>query len=366
MSALEEPAVQLARECAEAATPAVVEALAPLRDELVVVTGGTGFVGTWLAELIAHLNDTHGFRTRVHLLARRTDGFHERSSHLARRGDVTVGDADVRDLVDLPPDTGFLVHAAGTPDNRIHASDPVRTLQTFVQGTDAVLRAAARLERLQRVLHCSSGQVYGPQPLELEAIAETDLGVTTFDRVVATYTESKRAAETVLAAHRSADRLTTVTVRPFAFIGPVQALTAPWAVNNFLQDALHGGPIRILGNPATVRSYLYPTDMAVWMLTALVRGRNGAAYNLGSRTGVSLRELAERIAAHAGGHIDVVEGGRGQRRTPPSRFLLDVTAAQADLEVRETVDLDAAIRRTLTWHRATGAGRVSSSAGRSL
>ena len=357
-SRLGEPAAQLARECAEAATPQVGEALAPLRDELLVVTGGTGFVGTWLAELVAHLNDAHAFRSRIQLVARRTDGFRSASAHLAARPDVGLVEQDVRDLVELPADTGWLVHAAGSPDNRVHASDPVRTMQTFVHGTDAVMRTAARLERLRRVLHLSSGLVYGPQPLELDALGEDYRGPAEFDAVVATYPEAKRAAETVVAAHRSANRLNTVTVRPFAFLGPVQALTAPWAVNNFLQDALHGGPIRILGNPETVRSYLYPTDMAVWLLTALVRGRSGAAYNLGSRTAVTLRELAERIAAHADGRIEVTEGGRGQRRTEPSRFIPDVTAARTDLGVAETVDLDTAICRTLAWHRATGAGRL--------
>lgn len=359
---LEPAAAQLARECAAVSTPDVVEALAPLRDELLVVTGGTGFVGTWLTELVAHLNDAHAFRTRLHLIARSTDGFRDHSARLASRDDVELVEHDVRDLVELPADTGWLVHAAGTPDNRFHASDPVRTLQTFIHGTDTVMRTAARLERLRRVLHLSSGMVYGPQPLGLDAIREDHVGPAQFDAVVAAYPEAKRAAETVVAAHRSANRLNTVTVRPFAFMGPVQALTAPWAVNNFLRDALHGGPIRILGNPETVRSYLYPTDMAVWLLVALVRGRNGAAYNLGSANGVTLRELANRIAAHAEGRVDVTEGGRGQRRTEVSRFVPDVSAAQSDLGVRETVDLDTAIRRTLAWHQAAGAGRAQTNA----
>jgi nucleoside-diphosphate-sugar epimerase len=357
VSVLLEPAAQLARECAEAATPDVVEALAPLRDELLVVTGGTGFVGTWLTELVAHLNDAHAFRTQVHLIARRTEGFRVRSAHLATRDDVELAEHDVCDLVELPTDTGWLVHAAGSPDNRFHASDPVGTLQTFIHGTDAVMLAAARLERLRRVLHLSSGMVYGPQPLGLEAIRENHVGPSEFDAVVAAYPEGKRAAETVVAAHRSASRLNTITVRPFAFMGPAQALTAPWAVNNFLRDALHGGPIRILGNAETVRSYLYPTDMAVWLLVALVRGPNGAAYNIGSGTGVTLRELANRIATNAEGRVEVTEGGRGQRHTEPSRFVPDVSAARTDLGVRQTIDLDTAIRRTLTWHQATGTGR---------
>lgn len=345
----------VAEDCAAASTPEVLEALAPLREELLVITGGTGFVGTWLTELVTHLNDQHGFGARLHLVARRADVFQAMAPHLAQRKDVFVEERDVRDLVELPRDAGWLVHAAGSPDNRLHASDPVRTLQTFVHGTDAVLRAAGRLEHLRRLLHVSSGLVYGPQPLELERIPESYVGPAPFDAVSAVYPEAKRAAETLAAAYRSAHRLSMVTVRPFAFIGPYQSLTAPWAVNNFLQDALHGGPIRILGNGETVRSYTYPTDMAIGMLTAMVHGRRGLAYNLGSEISVTLRDLARCIAGHAGDNVQVVEGAPGQRRAEPSRFVPETQAATEDLRFAPTVGLDAAIRRTLAWHRATGA-----------
>jgi len=168
------------------------------------------------------------------------------------------------------------------------------------------------------------------------------------------YPEAKRASEALPAAYRSAHRLYSVTVRPFAFMGPYQSLTAPWAV---LQDALDGGPIRILGNAATVRSYQYPADMAVWMLPALVRGRTGSAYNLGSEHAVTLCDLAERIAGHAGGRSEVTEGGPGRRHAEPSRFVPDTHSIREELGVSETVDLDAAIRPTLAWHGTAGGGR---------
>ncbi len=68
------------------------------------------------------------------------------------------------------------------------------------------------------------------------------------------------------------DKLPVVTARPFAFIGPYQGLDKPWAVNNFLRDALLGVPIRILGDADTVRSYMYPSDMAFWLLAILAEG----------------------------------------------------------------------------------------------
>jgi nucleoside-diphosphate-sugar epimerase len=338
--------VTIDAEIAVALTPAVVESLEPLRGERVLVTGGTGFVGTWLAETLCHLNDHHGFGTRIDLMARNA------GTDSLERPDVTFHERDVRDVAELPADTAFIVHAAGTPDNRIHSSDPVRTLQTFVHGTEAMLWAASRLERIERVLHVSSGLVYGPQPLDVPGLEESFRGATDFAGVLATYPEAKRSAETICAAYRSQHRLPVVTARPFAFIGPNQPLTAPWAVNNFLQDSLHGGPIRILGSGDTVRSYMYPTDMAVWLLTALVRGRVGGAYNIGSSQGVTLRELAGRIAARFGTQVDVVEGGRGQRPTEPSRFVPDTRLAREELGLSETVGLDDAIARTVAWHQA--------------
>jgi nucleoside-diphosphate-sugar epimerase len=344
------------RDCAEAVGAGAVEALGPLRDTRLVVTGGTGFMGKWICEVVAHLNDQHGFGVRMDLVARRADAFRATTPWLADRDDVTVHERDVRNVVEFPRDTGWIVHAAGTPDNRIHTTDPVRTIQTFVHGTDAVLRAASRLEGLHRLVHVSSGLVYGPQPLDGGGVDEEFRGAGEFSSVHATYPSSKRMGETLAGAYRSEHRLPTVTVRPFAFIGPYQALTAPWAVNNFLQDSLHGGPIRILGNGDTVRSYMYPTDMAVWVLTALVRGRDGHAYNLGSSDAVTLRDLAHRIASHFAASVEVVEGGAGQRPSRPSRFVPDTGLAARELGVAQTVGLDDAIRRTLAWHQATAAG----------
>jgi nucleoside-diphosphate-sugar epimerase len=342
-------------DCVSVLTPEVVARLEPLRGEHIVITGGTGFVGTWLAEILARLNDGSGFGARVTLTGCRTKPFRARVPHLASRADIDVVEQDIRDTVELPEDTTWVIHAAGSPDSRLHASDPVRTLQTFVHGTDALLRAASRVEPLRKILFLSSGLVYGPQPLDVERLGERVRGACDFGTVESAYIEAKRAAETLCAAYRSEHRLPTVVARPFAFIGPYQALSAPWAVNNFLQDGLHGGPVRILGNGETTRSYMYPSDMAVWMLTLALHGRPGGEYNVGSERGVTLRELASAVAEECGRTVEVVEGGPGRRPTSASRFVPDTRIARNDLGLVETVDLGTAIARTVAWHRASSA-----------
>jgi dTDP-glucose 4,6-dehydratase len=220
--------------------------------------------------------------------------------------------------------------------------------QTIVNGTVAALTAAARLPNLKRFLNVSSGLVYGPQLWEQEAIAETYLGKVDCASYTAVYPEAKRMAETICAIFRSQSRMPVVNVRPFAFVGAYLPLDRPYAVTNFLRDGINGGPIRIVGDGETVRSYLYGSDAAAWLVTLLTRGNVGSSYNLGSPDGVALKDLAETIARAFPEPRRVVmnlAAPQGKR----SRWVPDVRRA-AELGVQMRVALPAALDRTLRWH----------------
>jgi len=325
--------------------------LKDLRGRTIAVTGGTGFFGVWLAELVACLNDTRDFGCRLVLIARRPQLFQAKAPHLAKRDDVATLAQDARTLIELPPETSYLIHAAGSPDSRLHASDPLQTIDTIVNGTSSVLTAAARLPKLQKILLVSSGLIYGKQPWEMEGIPESFMGSVDCSAAISAYTESKRMAETIAAAFRSQHRLPIVNVRPFAFIGPYQLMDRPWAINNFIRDGLRGGPIRILGDGASVRSYMYPSDMAFWLLRFLESGTPGRNYNLGSPAGISLKDLAEKIAACFPRKIKVECRFLTNEVARRSRLVPDVTLAREALGLSLTVDLDTAIRRTILWNQ---------------
>ncbi len=328
--------------------------LEPLRDSTILVTGGTGFLGTWLAELIAFANDHFAFNTRIVLLSSRAGTFRDRVPHLAGRGDVTAIERDIRHLVDIPEDVAWIVHAACSPDSRLHASDPLRTIDVIVNGTATLLATAARLPALRNVVNVSSGWVYGHAASCEEGLSERSWGALDPAAMASVYAEAKRCAEALCAAYRSGHRLPIVTVRPFAYLGPYQLLDKPWAVNNFLRDALRGGPIRILGDPGTVRSYLYASDMAYWTLRGLVAGKSGQAFNIGSPHGVTLHDLARAIAAQCPRPVEIALPTLPKDALAGARFVPDVRAAQSALGVRVTVDLDTAIGRTLRWHQEAG------------
>jgi nucleoside-diphosphate-sugar epimerase len=327
-----------------------VELLAPLRGGCVVITGGTGFMGAWLAETLAVLNDSHSFGTRVVLLARSTDRFSLAYPHLAGRPDFSLVKSDVRHTIEVPKETTWVIHAAGNPDNRFHATSPVETMTVIADGTLAVLRAVDRCNDLRMFLHISSGQVQGPQPLEMERMPETFSGAPAVGSVSGAYAEAKRYAETLCSAARSQARIPMVIARPFAFLGPYQSLDSPFAIHNFIRDALAGGAIKVFGDGQTVRSYLYASDMAVWILRILVGGTSGLVYNIGSPDGVSLEAVARMVSDHFKPRPEIhmrTAAGAAQK----SRLVPDVSRAVSDLGLIQTVQLDEAIAKTVAWNR---------------
>lgn len=324
-----------------------------LKGAKVLITGATGFMGGWLLEAFRFLNDERGFGCRVMAVSRNATRFQAANQRIGSRRDIEFVDRDVRDLLDIPGDFSYVIHAAANPDNRVHSSDPLRTMTAISHGTEAVLEAALRLPDLKKFLYVSSGLVYGAQPAELERIPETYAGGPNCAAIMSVYSEAKRYAETFCAAYRSQYKMPILTVRPFAFIGPGQLLDKPWAVNNFINDALRGHRIGILGDPATVRSYMYPSEMAFWLLTMLASDRTGT-YNVGSPDGITLESLAGKIASHFTPAPEILSAGQEARKVGFSRFVPDVSAANAHFGLSVKIGIDEAVRRTLVWHRGGG------------
>lgn len=323
--------------------------LQPLRNAHVVVTGGTGFLGTWLASAIAYLNDRQQFGARITLIARNPKRFEQEQPQLAERRDIRLVAADVRHLFELPADTDFIIHAAGTPDMRRHASSPLEVMSTIALGTEQVLRAAMRCSRLKLLLNVSSGLVYGSLPSSVESVSESLESGPACQFANNAYAEAKRFGETLCAAGRSEARIPTASVRPFAFVGPFQPLDGPWAVTDFIRDSLSHLPIKVKGDGSTVRSYLYGSDMAAWTLVLLTKATPGQVFNLGSGVGTTLEELAQIVAKQSEHPVDV-HLRTAKETAGRSRLVPDIKKAEA-LGLEVTIPLEEAIRHTVRWYR---------------
>lgn len=340
----------LVRADAESVLHAQFEKLAPLRGARIFICGGTGFLATWLLELIAVLNEAYRFDIRATAYSRNTADFPRRVPHLGTKPWLTLQRGDIRYIAEIPPDTDYIIHAAALTDRRLFASCPTAVAETNALGTLRLLQASQRLENLKNFLLMSSGLTAGAQPWDMPTIDERFSGPQGPIDANSVYSESKRFAETIAQTFISETKLPVTIARPFAFVGPYQSLELPWAVTDFIRDSFKGGPIRIMGDGTTVRSIMYASDFAFWTLAVLARGRIRDAYNIGSPVPVDLAALARLITQHFSPvpeiHMNVGQTGHGRSRLVPS-----VKKATDELGLTLNVQLGDAIQRTIQWNR---------------
>lgn len=324
-------------DCAHSLAATGTPLLERLRDSRVLVTGASGFAGSWLLSMLCFLNDMHGFRIKVTAVVRYPSRVEAQAPFLAGRPDITWSATDVRQLVGLPDDVQWVIHAAGVPDSRHHATSPIETASTIGEGTFRVLRLAEQATQLQGILHLSSGLVDAPSTQH--RLAGPSMA----------YVEAKRFSETLCYAFRTQAKLPIVISRPFTLLGPFQSLDSPWAANNFLHAALEGQPLKIRGDGRAVRSYLYGSDMALLALAQMAHGESGDVYDLGGIDPMSVIDLANLVAAQARRPLEV-RVNAAARPTADDHFVPDMRRSFEHLGAKPAFSTEMAVARSLSWY----------------
>jgi dTDP-glucose 4,6-dehydratase len=322
-----------------------------LRGARVFLTGGTGFFGVWLVSALAHARRRLGVDVALSILSRDPEAARQKYGDLLdERTELIRGDTR---SFDFPSGTfTHVIHGATSASASLNETRPREMFDVIVDGTRRALELAT-LSGRPRFLLISSGAVYGPQPTSITHMPEDHGGGPSPLDARSAYAEGKRAAE--LLATMWASEISgraAISARAFAFVAPYLPLDIHFAIGNFIRDALAGGPIRILGDGTPYRSYMYGTDLAVWLWTMLVKGQGGAAYNVGSEDGRPLSAIAERVAAATGAEVHIVRDPTPGRLAAPERYVPETNRALRELRLVMHVNLDEAIRRTVAFHRA--------------
>jgi dTDP-glucose 4,6-dehydratase len=325
-----------------------------MRGQRLFVTGGTGFFGCWLVESFCHVNRELGLGARATVLSRDPVKFTAKCPHLAGDPAITMLRGDVRDF-DFPAgEFRYVIHAATEASLKQSQEQPLEMLSTILAGTERTLEFAAQCGA-RKFLLTSSGAVYGKQPPEMTHVPETYAGAPDPLDAASVYAEGKRASELMCALHRKTATATGVAfeakiARCWAFCGPHLPLDAHFAIGNFIGDVLAGRPISIAGDGTPRRSYLYAADLAIWLWTILLRAPALVPINVGSAHDVSIRELAEVVAATLAPATEIRVAKQAVPDAPATRYVPSVARAEEMLGLRETVGLQEQIRRTAAWY----------------
>lgn len=340
-------------------TPIVEEdicfVLVVCRDELqalsgktLLLTGGSGFVGSYLVESIIAFNQAlDGAPCRLLLPTRSLAATQAKWPHFFGIENVIWFEWDGCEL--NPPGVGcdYIIHAASPTDTAVFMRNAYGTMQDIVHTTEHVLAYAKRIN-VSALLFLSSGAVYGAQPATLEAIPETYFGGPDLTDARSCYGEAKRYAE--LLCHLSG--VPTVVARLFAFVGPHQDLTSSYAMTDFIRQAKQTGRIRIQSDGSALRTYCYASDLtnALWKL--LLKGSPNETYNVGSDAPVvSILELANLVGEIVGNvSVEVMkkDNSTGNNR---SRYVPDITKLKKIYS--QQISLAQGISRTIQSYYGT-------------
>jgi len=282
----------IAQNCDDAITN--IDSIHKLVNNVLFITGCGGFVGRWLLEFVLQLNTAHSFNIKVYATTRLWELDNPELAHLVGHANFHFSEVDVRNEFLIPQDVKKVIHLAGSPDRKEIASDPLKLIDTVIKGTSNLLDAVNDNGNIDKTLNFTSGYVNPAR--NVDADGKTSYAFNDPSDLMAVYSESKRMSEVISNVYRRRFHLSITNVRPFAFFGPFMDLNKVWAINNFFLDALNGNEIEIHGDKRTVRSYMYPADMAFQVMKLLVSDKGITSFELGSTQEVTLEQLATNIA----------------------------------------------------------------------
>lgn len=304
------------------------------------ITGGTGFFGR---ALLRHFRQHESFE--ISILSRDPDRFLKTYPEFRNFKNWVQG--DVMDPRSLPRERYFshVIHAAA--DSTLGPKlRPMDRYDQIVTGTKNVLDLAVAVGA-KRFLLTSSGGVYGPQPFSMALIPEDYCGMPDPLNPHNAYGVAKRMAEHLCVLYQDKHGIDTIVARCFAFVGRDLPLDVHFAIGNFIRDALWRDEITVSGDGTAVRSYLDQSDLAVWLMTLLEKGKPGRAYNVGSDKPIAIADLARLVRDTISPNKKVnIMGEPSATDANRSVYVPDITRAKEELGLGVTVALEDAIRNT--------------------
>jgi nucleoside-diphosphate-sugar epimerase len=319
-----------------------------LNGKTILVTGGTGFIGKWILEYFLFLNHSKYINFKVIVLSRNPRVFLERF----KKFNVPFIQFIQGDIVEFNfktlPYCNIIIHAAADADAKLNYEQPLKMIDTIVDGTRKVLDYAAGAQT-KKILFLSSGAIYGIQANDMTGFSEDHFGGPDVLLTSSAYAEAKRLAELFCICYLKQFEMNVSIARCFAFVGPYLPLDMHYAIGNFIGNALNREDIIIKGDGMPLRSYMYAADLLIWLLFILFTGENGQAYNVGSDNAVSIKELAQEVtkffpdlSVRVLGQINPTD--RNQNYIPCTKKI------KTELNVPDILTLNEAIHRTIQYH----------------
>lgn len=271
-----------------------------LKNSNVVITGGTGMIGSFFIDVIMYMNKTKNLNCTVYALGRSESKAQQRFPDYLDSGLFYFIQHDINSELALDVNADFVLHMASNTHPLQYSNDPIGTITTNIIGTNNLLKYASECKN-SRFVFASSNEIYGENRGDIDLFDETYLGYIDSNSLRAGYPESKRAGEALCQAYKKAKSMDVVIPRFTRTYGPTMLKTDSKAISQFIKNALNKEDIVLKSKGFQYYSYTYVADAVSGLLTIMLKGQNGEAYNIADqKSNITLKDLAEILAEISG------------------------------------------------------------------
>lgn len=271
----------------------------------ILITGATGLICSGVVDLLLFYNElfleneTNENPIQLYIAGRNEKKIRKRFSGFADKGyfHFVPYDANKRNAFHFKAD--YIIHGAGNAYPAVIQEKPVETMLDNFQGLYELLTYAKR-HRVKNTLFISSSEVYGEKS-NTEPFGENEYGFVDILNPRSSYSSGKRAAETLCASFSYERDICTTIIRPGHIYGPTASKADNRVSSMFAFEAAYGNNLILKSEGAQIRSYCYVLDSATSILTVLLCGESGTAYNISNPDSIiTIRQIAELYAEHGG------------------------------------------------------------------
>lgn len=268
-----------------------------LEGTTVLVTGGTGLIGSYIINSCLYYNKTHSGKIAILALVRNLDKAKEmyRAQIVEDGSHLIFIPGSVEKLPQIKYHVDYIVHCAAPTASAFFAEKPVETIQISVLGTMNILKMATE-KKIKSMVYLSSMEVYGPIHQQ-EKVNEKHPSY--LETMIArnSYPESKRLCETLCSSFFSEYQVPVNCIRLTQTFGPGIAYDDQRVFAMFIRSCIEKKDIVLLTEGKTCRNYLYLADAASAILTVLTSESRNQVYNAANEeTYCSIREMANFVA----------------------------------------------------------------------
>lgn len=323
-----------------------------LRNSSFVITGATGLIGSLIVKYLLYANRTMNFGANIYAVVRNVEKADKIFAE-EKTDALTYVVADLtKEKVNCEGDCDYIVHAAAVTASKVMVSDPVGTICTSIDGTEKMLQLAVE-KKAKAFIYISSMEIYG-QPTVGGKTAEKDLGYVDIENVRSCYPEGKRMCECLCTAYAAQYGVNVISARLAQTFGAGILPTENRVFAQFARSVMRGENIVLHTTGESEGNYVYTADAIAAIMTLLVKGKVGEAYNIANEDShITIRNMAELVAREIAGEkiqvvIDIPEDSVSLGYAPPVKMWLDASKMR-ELGWKPEIGLVEAYKRMICW-----------------